>query len=97
MDRGAWQTTVHGVADSRTRLSACDCTGVRFRVHLIHAVRPTVLTALDAACGILLPLRPALTSGEHPRASVSLRHRLCSHLNAPLLISSLQVVFFQLV
>ena len=23
MDRGAWQTTVHGVAKSQTRLSAC--------------------------------------------------------------------------
>ena len=26
MDRGAWQTTVHGVAKSQTQLSNCPCT-----------------------------------------------------------------------
>ena len=40
MDRGAWQATVHGVAKSRTRLSARAHTHTHAHITLEHQVGP---------------------------------------------------------
>ena len=58
MDRGAWRATVHGVANSRTGLSACAYIHTRTHTHTLLPRGSELVTG----------------PGRHPRPLLSSRH-----------------------